>query len=388
MENLLKAKSNVSPEINIGQIKNSINSSIQNLTTMKKKISLIVVAIVASTIVAFGQGATPGSAPRNLENCESSPLTPIAGVPYEYSAGVDPAGGTAFWLATFNNTNFITQGGLTTNTLEIGGDFISAADNYKNDNPGAASSTTTTITWNSLGLAQIDNDNPLFVAINYTAEPGSGCANNFKAYRINPINAFLVNILNLDSPGYDELVESCFSDIESAEYDLANNIMNYDFGRNLLAFEVVAANFTDFYNVSFRIEGLENDQNANIYWSYLNDFEEAEMIEDGPFGNEIVPGPTVITTETSTGNGVSIYVWLEVNNNNFEGLNDTSISLAVAGENSANVSNIRWDDCNIPVALSANFGEINAPDYATHILKARPTVTPGGGLNFENQTQP
>jgi hypothetical protein len=81
-------------------------------------------------------------------------------------------------------------------------------------------------------------------------------------------------------------------------------------------------------------------------------------------------------------------VWLEVNNNNFEGLNDTEISLAVAGVNSANVANIRWDDCSIPVSLGANFGESNAPDYATHILKARPTITPSVGLNFESQIEP
>jgi hypothetical protein len=355
---------------------------------MKKKISLVMLAIVAGTLVTFGQGATQGSAPRPLIGCESGPLNPIAGVPYEYSAGLNPDGGTAYWFATYNNTNLITGGGLTDNQEEIGGDFISSAINYRNDIPGAASSTSTTITWNSIGLAQIGVATPLFVAINYTADQESGCANNFKVYRINPINAFLVNILNLDSPGYDETIESCFSDIESAEYNLTENVMMYDFGRNLLAFEVVAANFTDFYTVSFRIEGLQNDQDANIYWAYINDFEEAELIEDGPFGNGIIEGPTVITTEPGTGDGVSIYVWLEVNNNNFEGLNDTEISLAVAGVNSANVANIRWDDCSIPVSLGANFGESNAPDYATHILKARPTITPSVGLNFESQIEP
>jgi hypothetical protein len=232
----------------------------------------------------------------------------------------------------------------------------------------------------------VDATSPLFLAINYTA-PADACANNLKVYRINPINAFLVNILNAGYV-YDDQAESCFSDIASAEYDLANNIMQYDFGQNILAFEVVAANFTESYDVSFKIFGLENDQDANIYWSYTNDFATATLIADGPFFNEVVDGPTVETTEPSTQNGVSIYVWLEVNNNNFEGLADTPITLAVAGVNSANQGNVRWDDCALLVDLNADLSDPSAPDYAGHTLQARPTVLPAGGLNFENQVEP
>ncbi len=381
----LNTNSASSVNFNNLHIKQSNHSFTLNFTTMKKQISLMVLAVIASISVAFGQGATHNTSPRPLTNCETGPLNPIAGVPYEYSAGIDPAGGTAYWFATFNNTSFISNSQLTNIQEPVGGDFISSALNYQNDQPGAVSPTTTTITWNEIGLSQISANNPLFLALNYTAGD-AGCANNLKAFKINPINAFLVNVLNVGAPAYGDEIEECFSDIASAEYDPLSDLMVYDYGKNLLAFEVVAANFTEQYELSLRIEGLQPGQDANVYWSYSNDFLTATVIPDGPFGNEIIEGPTVETDEVNTGLGVSVYVWLEVNNNNYEGLNDTPITLAVAGLNSANQANIRWDDCGIAVNLAAAaFNLPNAPDYATAVLKARPTVTPGAGLNFIGQ---
>jgi hypothetical protein len=388
MESLLNTTSDYQPLQSNRQNHNFNNSLTLNFTIMKKQMVLIIVALFASISVVFGQGATQGSGPRPLIDCETGPLNPIAGVPYEYSAEIIPGDGTAYWFATFNNTSFITAGTLTSTQEAVGGIFIAGATNYQNSTPGAISPTTTTITWKSSGLAQVDATNPLFLAIHYEAPDMGGCADNLKVYRINPINAFLVNILNLGTGGYDIEAESCVSDIESAEYDLTNNIMMYDFGQNILAYEIVAANFTDSYDLSFRIMGLEDDQTANIYWSYENNFTTANLLTGGPFFNATVAGPTVLTTEPSTQNGVSVYVWLEVNNNNYEGLNDTPITLAVAGINSANQPNVRWDACAIPVDLAAAIGDPNAPDYAVHTLQARPTVLPAGGLNFEPQVQP
>ncbi len=392
MENLNITKPEALSNFNLSQIQQLNHLFTFNFTTMKKQFIMMIVALFACIAVTFGQ-ALPGSTPRPLENCTTDPLNPMAGVPYHYVAELNPTGGSAYWFAT-TSTQFIENGVVTPNQQLIGGDYISAATNYRGmngQNPSgpAASPDTTTIVWNEVGLAQITPANPLFVAINYTADPANGCANNFKAFRINPVNAFLVNILNLNSPGYGEVATSCFSDIESAEYDLANSIMMYDFGKNLMAFEVVAANFTDFYNVSFRIEGMQPDQDANIYWSYTNNFADAVIIAGGPYDNsEIITGPTVETNEINTGNGVSIYVWLEVSNHNFEGLTDTPITLAVAGLNSANQPNIRWNDCAISVALNSPLSDPNAPDFAVHTLQKRPTVLPGAGLNFENQVQP
>lgn len=388
MKSLLNTKSDYQPLQSNWQNHNFNNSLTLNFTIMKKQMVLIIVALFASIAVVFGQGALPGSGPRPLIDCETGPLSPIAGVPYDYSAELIPADGTAYWFATFNNTSFIANGTLTSNQEAVGGNFIAGAVNYQNSSPNATSPTTTTITWKSSGLAQVNATNPLFLAIHYEAPDMTGCADNLKVYRINPINAFLVNILNLGSAGYDIDAESCVSDIESAVYDLVNSEMMYDFGQNILAYEVVAANFTESYTLSFRILGMEDDQTANIYWSYENDFTTATLLAGGPFFNATVVGPTVETFEPSTQNGVSVFVWLEINNNNYEGLNDTPITLAVAGINSANQPNVRWDACEIPVDLAAAIGDPNAPDYALHTLKARPTVLPAAGLNFEPQVQP
>ncbi|MBE0660904.1 MAG: hypothetical protein IH597_00405 [Bacteroidales bacterium] len=390
MESLLNTTSDYQPLQSNRQNHNFNNNSLTlNFTIMKKQMVLIIVALFASISVVFGQGATQGSGPRPLTDCETGPLNPIAGVPYEYSAEIIPAGGTAYWFATFNNTSFISGGTLTANQEAAGGDFIATgATNYRNSTPGATSPTTTTITWKSSGLAQVDATNPLFLAIHYEAPDMIGCADNLKVYRINPINAFLVNILNIGTAGYDIDAESCVSDIESAVYDMVNSEMMYDFGQNILAYEVVAANFTESYDLSLRIFGLEDDQTANIYWNYENNFTTATMLAGGPFFNTTVAGPTVETFVPNTQNGVSVFVWLEINNNNYEGLNDTPITLAVAGINSANQPNVRWDACEIPVDLMADLDDDNAPDHALHTLKARPTVLPGGGLNFEPQVQP
>lgn len=388
MKSLLNTKSDYQP-LQSNRLNHNFNNSLTlNFTIMKKQMVLIIVALFASIAVVFGQGALPGSGPRPLIDCETGPLSPIAGVPYDYSAEIIPAGGTAYWFATFSNTSFIAGGTLTSNQEAVGGTFIAGATNYQIDTPGATSPTTTTITWKTSGLAQVDATNPLFLAIHYEAPDMIGCADNLKVYRINPINAFLVNILNLGTAGYDIDAESCVSDIESAEYDLANSIMMYDFGQNILAYEVVAANFTESYVLSFRISGLENDQTANIHWSYENDFTTAITLAGGPFFNVTVAGPTVQTFEPNTQNGVSVFVWLEVNNNNYEGLTDTPITLAVAGINSASQPNVRWDACEIPVDLAADLSDPDAPDFAVHTLKARPTVLPAGGLNFEPQVQP
>jgi hypothetical protein len=138
MKSLLNTKSKVQSLQNQWQNQSFINSLTLNFTTMKKQVILILLAVFASITVVFGQGALPGSAPRPFIDCETGPLNPIAGVPYDYSAFVDPHLGTAYWFATFNNTTFIENGVLTDEQEAVGGDFIYSATNYQNDVPGAS----------------------------------------------------------------------------------------------------------------------------------------------------------------------------------------------------------------------------------------------------------
>jgi hypothetical protein len=123
------------------------------LTTMKKQILILFVSLFFGFMGAYGQ-MVQNSAPRPL-SCTTGPLNPVAGVPYDYSALVDPAGGNAYWFATYNNTTFMSGSALTANQELIGGDFVSAATNYRDAATVAPATTTTNITWNSLGLATV-----------------------------------------------------------------------------------------------------------------------------------------------------------------------------------------------------------------------------------------
>jgi len=343
---------------------------------MKK--TILILAFIASISFAFGQ-ATHNSFPRPLI-CTTGPLNPVAGVPYDYSANLNPELGTAYWFAT-TTTDFITNGSLTSDQEIVGGNYVADATNYQTSVPGATSPSTTTITWNSLGLAEATSGAvPLFVAIKYDAPP-TGCADNFKVFRIDPVNAFMVNVMNTGG-AYSTPVASCYDNVATATYDLNNNCMNYDYGVDTLAYEVVAANFTGSYTPSFRVDGIRPGQSVDVTWSYTNNSTTGiplgTLAADG-----IVPGTLVTTALQNTADGVSIYVWLVVHNLTYEGLSNDPLTLAAAGLNAANEPNVRWDDCNVNVDLTAPLAASNGPDFGVHTLNARPDVTPAGGEVFE-----
>ncbi|MDP2424466.1 MAG: hypothetical protein Q8M23_08980 [Bacteroidales bacterium] len=342
---------------------------------MKKQILVLLLALFAGISVAYGQ-AIQGSFPRPLV-CETSPLNPIAGVPYDYAATLNPALGIAYWYAT-TSTTFMTAGARVATEELIGGNYVTAATNYRDSLTVATSPSTTNITWNSVGLANHTGNLPLapaelFVVVEYTA-PAAGCANNMKVYPIRPINAFTVDIMNMNPTtqvpsGYGTLEEQCYDGVQSAVYVPASNMMDYDFGTNVMYFEVIAANFTDFFTPSFQISGLMNGQTALLEYGVA-------VGSYGLFSELIVngtplSGSAVSTAVTNTSEGVSIYVRVTITNGDYEGLSidGDAITLAVDALNSAvppqpDVDN---DDCTVVTAYS---------DFATQNLKARPTVLP------------
>ena len=154
---------------------------------MKKQIFILVLAIFASVANTFGQ-ALPNTLPVPLTCTVTDPLNPIAGRPYDYSAIIAPAGGTAFWYAT-KSTTFTTAGARVATIIPADGVAIATgAVNYNATITSAASPTSTTVTWTSAGLAGIDKTtNPLFMVVEYA---GPLCANNLKVMQIIPKIAF------------------------------------------------------------------------------------------------------------------------------------------------------------------------------------------------------
>jgi hypothetical protein len=326
---------------------------------MKKQILILIMALIAiSFSTAYGQ-AIHHTAPQPL-SCTTGPLNPVAGVPYDYSATLAPAGGNAYWYAT-TSTTFISGSARTAVEQAVGGTFVAAATNYQDAATVAASPTTTNITWNAAGLSTINASAPLFLVVDYTADPAINCANNMKVYQILPQNGFIVDVYNLDqskaNPVFNTNVPTCVSNIAGASY--SGGAIVTDYGTNYLYYEIVAANFNSAWTPSFAVTGLQGSQTSVIEWSYDNTF---ATIEAGD----------VSTALTNTSAGVSIFVRVTIHNNTYEGLSDTPITLTVNGV-SDGLADVTNTDCTLTSLTD---------DQAIQTLKARPTVTGTTGTGF------
>ncbi len=354
---------------------------------MKQLILLILVTGMAATS-AFAQltNAVTVSAPQAV-SCTNDPLHPIAGKPYDYSAILNPTGGTTYWYAT-KSTTFVTAGAKTATEIPADGvTIMSGATNYRTLGSGAASPNTTNITWTSAGLKGVDaTTNPLFMVLEYK---GPTCSNNMKVYQVLPKNAFTVDILNIKSTGLTPLAygttdSQCYADIASAKFVAPN--MVYDYGVNKMYFEVVAANFTKAFTPSFKLTGLKTGQSALVemtvdktFATGLTALGAAQAATTGSPLN--FAGQVVNTTVANTTVGVSVFVKVTITNGLYEGLSDDAISLAVEAVNDSAEPDIDNATCAAPASTYE--------DVATQTLNMRPTVTsvPATGA-FVVQTLP
>jgi len=330
---------------------------------MKKQILsfALTLALIAGTSVAFGQ-ALPGSAPRPI-SCVDDPLHPIAGKPYEYFVTVNPTGGNFKWVATKNQTFINASGVALPDSLPRNAtNLLATSLNYGD----VTTTDRVSITWSDALLANtVYNTNPTFVAVHYS---GTACADNLKVYQIDPIKAFIVDIKSIEDASktildYDATEDQCISEVISANF--VTSAMVYDYGLDTLYFEVVAANFTGSWDPSFTVSGLRvPEQTSTLMWTY-----------DAPstWNGATVWHPEadiVNTTATNTSLGVSIYVRLVVDNNNFEGIAARTIRLAVDGQNSLG----EWDVINATCAATSGADQL---DWAEQTINPRPTITPG-----------
>jgi hypothetical protein len=336
-------------------------------------LSMLVTGMVATSAIA--QNAVTGSAPQPI-TCTDDPLHPIAGKPYDYSAILNPGGGTTYWYAT-KSTTFVTAGARTaTEILTSNTTILGTATNYRTTATSAASPTKTNVTWASEVLKGVDATKPLFMVLEYK---GPTCANNMKVYQILPKNAFTVDILNIKNNGLTPLAygatdTQCFADIVSANYDAATSKMIFDYGVNKLYFEVVAANFTGSFTPSFKLTGLKTGQTALVEWTTDKTFASgltalgaaAPATTGTPLnfaGTAVNASPTV----TDMTKGVSIYVKVTVTNGLYEGLTDDPITMAVEAVNTNNEPDIDNATCAAPGTPYE--------DSATQTLNMRPTLT-------------
>lgn len=248
----------------IFQISNNQYSNFNNnliFKIMKKQILLLVLAFFAA-VTAFGQ-MIKGSDPQ-LINCTPGPLTPSAGFPYDYSALVVPADGNFTWWAT-KDIDFIKNGvNNLDKKLAVGPtkDLINTSPNYGIAG-GATNASAVNITWSGQILANTTDISPTFVIVQNDAT-GTNCANNLKVYQIKPLNAFIVDIKNMDQAkaplAYATPYSFCVSNVASAKF--GGGVIVADYGTNVMYFEVVAANFTGSFTPSFKVSGLQTGQSV------------------------------------------------------------------------------------------------------------------------------
>lgn len=354
-------------------------------------LSLLVTGMVATTAVA--QNAVTGTAPKPT-TCVNDPLHPIAGKPYDYSAILNPTGGTTYWYAT-KSTTFVTAGART--AVEIAADgtaIVTGATNYRTLGAGAASPNTTNVTWTSAGLKGVDDSaNPLFMVLEYKGAGTPSCSNNIKVFQIIPKNAFTVDITNVKSSDLSPLAygvtdTQCYADIADAKFDVPSKKMVFDYGVNKLYFEVIAANFTGTFTPSFKLSGLKTGQKALVEWTVDKTFASGLAAlgaeQSATTGTTLDFAGVAVTADPSIKDmtkGVSIYVKVTVKNGLYEGLTDDNVTLAVEAVNANNEADIDNATCAAPATTFE--------DTAVQTLNLRPTVTgdPATGA-FVTQTMP
>lgn len=272
-------------------------------------------------------------------------------------------------------------GGARVAGIEIPKDGVAiatTATNYKTPGAAAATPTKSTVTWTSAGLVGVDATNTvghqLFMIVEYS---GPTCANNIKVMRIVPTNAFTVDIKNMlhgavpTLLAYDTPESQCYANVVSSNYNLATSVIDINYGVNILYYEVVAANFTGTYKPTFKLNGLQGTQTADIEWgttigTYGNAAGTGIKLTDMPY---TTIAQTVSTTETDTHSGVSIYVRVTVSNNGYEGTTNDPIALSINAVDGTTAANQDVD-----TAGAANPG---FDDTATQTLNSRPLVTAG-----------
>lgn len=279
---------------------------------MKKQIltlTLFVLAVFAGALSSLAQNLTtaPTSCltPNAVQCIETdNPLSPIAGKEYTYTVDVPTPNGTKNfnWLVT-QDKDFITVNSSTglpelSATPEAGngsGAHIMAAGANYNTTPGANN---VKITWKAFN---VDPANPVFLII-YVTNTDACLTDNLEVYIIEPVNAFTLDIANIDINGGTQAADyaTCVSQVQSASWDGSKVVVDY--GTNYLYYVVNAANWNNAWLPSFQVNSTTGlgARTVSVDWAYP-----AEAVS-GTWNSTTASGSTYTSAsnvEASTANG-------------------------------------------------------------------------------------
>lgn len=335
-----------------------------------KKHFLFSTMFALTAALSYGQAttATTGTAPTPV-TCTDDALHPIIGKEYTYKGTGTPAGGTYHIFAT-NSTNFIQNGALnTTGAYTATNGLLKAGAGY---NVNTNSTGETKLSWSGTAA------NPSFVVIQYK-QNGTCTTDNLKVYKIEPKNAFIIEIRNMKkgtgnnftTEALNTNIDVCSANIQSATYNGTKMVYNY--GSQSFYYELIAANYDKDFTPKVKIDGLQTGQTAKLKWGYSKTTMNTEIAS--VTNNTEVTLPKIIAdTAIEPSKGVSIYLELVVENGSYEGTTDKNITLSVdATSGTKNFKNVKRADCS---------DEADFADKAIQVLKARPAISPNTGVNF------
>jgi hypothetical protein len=347
---------------------------------MKKQIFILIVALMASVTMLWGQttptpstalaltGAVTCPVPRAITGLiGNDALHPVPGAPYTYQVNVpNPAGTKSYYWQVTQNQTFLTAGILNTTGAEVvNGLHLAAAGAELNNETATGTGEDIIITWKSFTH---DPTAPVFVVIYVVNDDGSCSTQNVKVWMIEPISAFSLDIANVEQNGtvdaYGTDYSTCVSNIASAVYDIATGGgVIYDFGTDYLFFTVTAANFTTSWNMTLNMvnDVVGTQVITATEWAYSN----APTV----WAPYVAGGPILAQDPTGTvgAAGECIIIRLTVAHNKEEILAPQTITLAVDGTSGA--AGI-YPDLHHVDGLADGFTN----DFANHILKPRPTI--------------
>lgn len=332
---------------------------------MKKNVFFSAILALIS-VASYGQViAKQGSVPTPV-TCSDSPLNPIIGKKYTYTANANPAGGNLLFFAT-NNPSFINNGVLSTARYTDGNQLEVEGSTYNNSTNAA---TSVEIAWTGeAGTSYL---------VSYYKNPTTGatCANdNIKVWKIEPRNAFTIEVRNVSEP-HDPTnsstineIDVCYGAVKSATYNQATNKVDYDYGEQKLYYEFIAANYDKNFKPKFKVEGLDPKQEVTLKWTVDGGALTNGTLVNIGTNNEFELPEIQADTNADPANGVSVYLELTIANKTFEGIADNKITLkADATTGARNLKDVDNTTCK-------ERGDFTVE--VSQILKKRPEITSG-----------
>lgn len=363
---------------------------------MKKSIFILIMAFFA-----IGFSSTYGQTvicpvPRTVDPIclPSDALHVIAGTPYNYVVEVPTPLGTKeyTWFVT-QDPAFITAGALTLNREVAPWPSLHIAATGAGYNDPATGTNTLSITWRYFVP---DPALPVFVVINVKNTPilpDLCVSQNMKVFKILTVNAFTLDIVNVNAAGvaqgYEAPIDRCIHDIVTATYDpSAPEGVLYDFGVDYLYYVVTAANFSTSWRPSVTLAGVNAQETITaVDWARPDDF-----IFATPHAMPLAAGiytstdPVLALDPTGTvgAAGECILIRVTIDHTNgpgfqYQGLTDEQITLAVDGVTQlalpTPLPDIHWSSTQPVVNLLCGLADGFQFDLAVQTIKARPDIT-------------